>query len=109
VRQRQMTPGDRLLQRWRIKVGLRWLESDVRVIDVGAHQGELFRALGGRLRFGLGIEPLCRDVFEAANFRIEPGLFPTVRPREKEWDAITMFAVLEHIPRSSHAALADAC
>jgi hypothetical protein len=104
-----MTLVDRLLQQWRMKVGLRWLEGDVRVIDVGAHEGELFDALGERLRFGFGIEPLCLSALEAARFRIEPGLFPAMRPREKEWDAITMFAVLEHIPRTEHVALADAC
>ena len=104
-----MTPFDRLLQRWRMNVGRRWLQSDVRVIDVGAHEGELFHALGERLRFGFGIEPLCRTPLETAKFRIESGLFPAVRPDEKEWDAITMFAVLEHIPRSEQVALASAC
>ncbi len=92
-----------------MRVGLRWLGNDVRVIDVGAHEGELFTALGERLRVGFGIEPLRRTVLETAKFRIEPGYFPTVRPDEKQWDAITLFAVLEHIPEIGQVALANAC
>src|SRR5688572_27579894 len=104
-----MTSVDRWLQNWRLKVGLRYLGTDVRVIDVGAHQGELFDALGTRLRYGFGIEPLNRALQKTARYRIEPGLFPAVRPPENDWDAITLFAVLEHIPRSEHQALANAC
>lgn len=100
---------DRLLQSWRQQVGMRWLGSDVRVIDVGAHRGELFEALGQRLRCGFGVEPLGSCERESARYTIHHGPFPTVRPEVKEWDAITMFAVLEHIPRAEQPALAGAC
>jgi hypothetical protein len=46
---------------------------------------------------------------KSATFSIYPGLFPDVRPGESGWDAITMLAVLEHIPRSAHSDLAAAC
>lgn len=100
---------DRLLQRWRIRQGLRWLGHDVSVIDVGAHVGELFAALGPRLRRGYGVEPLAPHPRTAARYVIEPGLFPDRRPNTTGWDAITMLAVLEHIPREQHAALTEAC
>jgi Methyltransferase domain len=100
---------DRLLQDWRIKKGVRYLPRNARVIDVGAHQGELFRALGPGLRAGFGIEPLLPTPLETSRFAIFPGHFPAVRPNDKEWDAITMLAVLEHIPRSEQNALAEAC
>lgn len=104
-----MTLIDRFIQNWRLRVGLRCLGKNVRVIDIGAHQGECFNALGSRLLHGFGIEPLADTSHRASGFEIHPGFFPTVRPLEKDWDAITMFAVLEHIPRSEHLALAAAC
>lgn len=100
---------DRMLQRWRIRKGLRYIGENASVIDVGAHQGELFQALGDRLRQGFGVEPLIRVPLQTATFSIYPGLFPDVRPAESDWDAITMLAVLEHIPRSAHFDLATAC
>jgi hypothetical protein len=104
-----MRPIDRLLQRWRLRMGMQWLGNDVRVIDVGAHRGELFEALGPRLREGFGIESLADCERQAAKFVIHRGLFPVVKPAGTEWDAITLFAVLEHIPRAEHAILARAC
>jgi hypothetical protein len=100
---------DRFLQDWRIRKGVRYLPRNARVIDVGAHQGELFRALGPSLRAGFGIEPLLPAPWETSRFAIFPGHFPAVRPKDKEWDAITMLAVLEHIPRSEQNALSEAC
>ena len=100
---------DRFLQRWRMRMGLRWIGDDCRVIDVGAHEGELFEALGKRLKEGFGIEPLAAGIVARPKISMHPGLFPDVRPATRDWDVITMFAVLEHIPRSQHAALAQAC
>jgi len=100
---------DRMLQNWRMRKGLKYIGSDARVIDVGAHEGELFRALGPRLRAGFGVEPLCREILVTPTFHIHPGFFPATRPEEGNWDAITMLAVLEHIPRAEQAALAEAC
>ena len=88
---------------------MRFLGDQVRLVDVGAHEGELFTALGSRLSCGFGIEPLATSRIEGTRFTINPGLFPDVRPQTNDWDAITMFAVLEHIPRSGHEALANAC
>ena len=79
------------------------------MIDVGAHQGELFQALGSRLQAGFGVEPLLAAPKESSVYVIHPGFFPEVRPQDKEWDAIMMLAVLEHIPRADQAALAEAC
>ncbi len=80
-----------------------------RVIDIGAHRGELFCFLGDKLQSGFGVEPLLREPIHTSSFSIFPGFFPTVKPSEGEWDAITMLAVLEHIPRLAQAKLVDAC
>ncbi|MCF7689591.1 MAG: class I SAM-dependent methyltransferase [Cephaloticoccus sp.] len=81
----------------------------MRLIDVGAFQGELFQALGPRLHTGFGVEPLLPAKLATGSYVIEPGFFPTVRPSIGNWDAITMLAVLEHIPDHAQAVIADAC
>jgi SAM-dependent methyltransferase len=100
---------DRFIQRWRMRQARRFVPAAARVIDVGAHEGEFFRALGDRLVRGFGIEPLCGAAWAAENFRIVPGLFPAVRPEGADWNAVTLLAVLEHIPRAEQPALAAAC
>jgi SAM-dependent methyltransferase len=100
---------DRLIQGWRINQAVKFVPACGRVIDIGAHEGELFRALGGRLGAGFGVEPLRSARLEGTNFQIEPGFFPTVRPAAGNWDAVTMLAVLEHIPTVQQAGVAAAC
>jgi len=100
---------DRLLQRWRMRRALACLPGEVRVIDIGAFHGELFEALGPRLRAGFGVEPLLTAPRRGPRYTIEPGYFPAVRPTDGGWDAVTMLAVLEHIPADQQQALADAC
>lgn len=104
-----MTFIDRTLQSWRMRKTLRHVGSNVRVIDVGAHEGELFERLGGRLKAGFGIEPLLRSELQRNGYVLVPGFFPAVKPPDTNWDAITMLAVLEHVPRSAQSALAQAC
>ena len=100
---------DRFIQRWRMRQAMRFIPAAARVIDVGAHEGELFHALGTRLQEGFGIEPLRKDPLTAANFTIVPGFFPASRPPAGDWDAVTMLAVLEHVPTKEQPALAAAC
>ena len=100
---------DRFIQRWRMRQAMRFIPSRARVIDVGAHEGELFLALGNGLVRGYGIEPLRKTALEAPNFTVVPGFFPAVRPVDGGWDAVTMLAVLEHVPAREQPALAAAC
>ena len=100
---------DRFIQRWRMRQAMRFIPDQARVIDIGAHEGELFRALGDRLSRGYGIEPLRKTILEEANFTVVPGFFPMARPIEGGWDSVTMLAVLEHIPTPEQFALAAAC
>jgi SAM-dependent methyltransferase len=100
---------DRSIQRWRMHQAMRFVPARARLIDVGAHEGELFKILGEQLARGFGVEPLRQTELAGVNFSVSPGFFPQVRPTETGWDAITMLAVLEHIPRDRQAALASAC
>ena len=100
---------DRFIQKWRMRRALRQVFPQARVIDVGAHHGELFQALGGRLIAGFGVEPVIAAPIKTPGYVIYPGLFPAVRPPEGGWDVITLLAVLEHVPRAEQTALAAAC
>ena len=100
---------DRLLQRWRIRVASRAIPGRVSLIDVGAHDGEMFRFLGPRLVKGFGIDPLLTAKVESQTYSLHPGFFPDVRPRSGDWDVISMLAVLEHIPRYQQEDLAKSC
>ncbi len=100
---------DRFIQSWRIKIALKALGSDVRVIDVGSHNGELFKALGSRLKEGFGIEPLCTHKHVSKRYTLAPGYFPNQSPESLGWDAITMLAVLEHIPQNKQIEIVQAC
>lgn len=100
---------DIILQRWRIRTATRVLPEKIRLIDVGAHNGEFFESLGDRLVEGFGIEPLRKSPVQTGAFSLHPGYFPDVRPATGEWDAITMLAVLEHIPVGKQEALAAGC
>lgn len=104
-----MKAMDRWLQRWRVRRACRWVPARARVIDVGAHHGELFAALGDRLAEGWGVEGTLAAPLIGPRFRIEPGWFPAVAPPSGEWDAVTMLAVLEHVPVAQQPALVAAC
>lgn len=100
---------DRFIQRWRMRQAMRFIPDAARVIDIGAHEGELFHALGDRLRQGFGVEPLRTAPLEGPKFTIVPGYFPAARPAGGGWDAVTMLAVLEHVPTKEQPALAAGC
>jgi len=100
---------DRLIQRMRMRQALRFVPAKARVIDVGAHEGELFQAIGERLERGFGIEPLRQTELQGDRFVVVPGYFPAARPADEGWNAVTMLAVLEHIPATGQPALAAAC
>jgi SAM-dependent methyltransferase len=106
---RPMKAMDRWLQRWRIRQACRWVPSGARVVDVGAHRGELLAALGERLNEGWGVEGTLETPVAGPRYRIEPGLFPEVAPEAAGWDVVTMLAVLEHVPPARQPALAAAC
>lgn len=104
-----MTGLDRFIQRWRMRQALRFVPDHARLIDIGAHEGELFQALGERLGRGFGVEPLARTELQTERYAVVPGYFPAARPTEDNWDVVTMLAVLEHVPTKEQPALAAAC
>lgn len=90
-----MTALDRWLQRYRMRIALRWIPPQCRLLDIGCHQGELFAAVGSRIESGVGIDPLAKPRI-SGNFRIIQGEFPA-QAIDESFDAITVLAVLEHV------------
>lgn len=105
-----MKATDRLLQQWRIRQALPWVRPGSHVLDVGCADGELFRAAGGRITSGVGI-----DLLPPANWRggshVERrvGAFPDALGPEESFDAIVMLAVVEHVEEPELKAWAGEC
>lgn len=91
---------DRMLQRWRISKALPYIPQGAKVLDIGSSDGILFRVAGEQIGYGVGIDPLvCPENNE--KYRLLSGFFPEGLKTLSNLDlfqAITMLAVLEHIP-----------
>jgi SAM-dependent methyltransferase len=104
-----MTSGDRLLQAWRIARARRAIPDAATVLDIGCADGALFKALGPRLGYGVGIDPTLGGRVETERYRLVPGTFPEAAGATGPVDVITLLAVLEHIPPVSQPKFARQC
>lgn len=100
---------DRLVQRWRIAKAAPWIAPGSRVLDIGCADGALFRQLRDRVREGVGIDTELRERVVHERYELLPGTFPEVLTGNRVFDAITLLAVLEHVPPEHQASLALAC
>jgi SAM-dependent methyltransferase len=101
---------DRQLQLARVRMVRPYLGSGGRrVLDVGCADGALFRLTGGFDRY-VGIDPDAPIAAPAPNARFIRDVFPSAQlDRSDRFDVIVITAVLEHIPRASQPAFAQAC
>jgi SAM-dependent methyltransferase len=100
---------DRVLQAWRIPKAEQFIAPGSRVLDIGSHDGVLFRALGSRISSGLGIDPALDSPRRIGNASLVRGFFPDDMPEAEPFDVVTMLAVLEHFPASRYAVLREGC
>lgn len=80
------------------------------VLDIGSADGALFRLVPD-LGPSVGIEPELESehISESPNVDYYRGYFPAALPGPMTFDAITMLAVLEHVPSDQQESLARAC
>ena len=115
-----MTPLDRLLQRLRVRVAAPHIPPGSRLLDVGCADGHLLRAVQGRIRDGVGLDPDAeQDDRDAAGegrvsdgrapIRIIRGRFPDDLNDPGPFDVITMLAVFEHFSEADRPRVVEAC
>ncbi len=101
---------DRYLRDRRLDQVVRRIPPGARVLDVGCHDGAMFRALGHSLREGWGVDAALVGPLDGPRYRLLPGSFPNDMPSDAGvFDAVTMAAVFEHIPTDEQPAVAKAC
>lgn len=104
-----MKPLDRFVQDLRIEKARSHIPPNSRVLDVGCHDGALFRRLGDRISEGIGIDPLLETDMDLGDVQLLKGTFPEDLEIQRAFDVITMLAVVEHIPEERQAVVAPAC
>ncbi len=78
------------------------------MLDIGCSDGALFRVLKDRIASGVGVDTAPVPGAYGA-FRFIQGYAPEALPAGDRYDAITLLAVLEHIPLDAQRQLASAC
>ncbi|MFV2044035.1 MAG: class I SAM-dependent methyltransferase [Anaerolineales bacterium] len=92
-----MRLGDRMLQKWRIRIAAPWILMGSRVLDIGCHNGEFLQFLGARIVDSIGVDPLAPSI-ESENFTLIRDTFqPATEFASDSFDAISLLATLEHI------------
>ena len=97
---------DQVLRNWRIRKALPHTAPAERLLDVGCGDGELLRQLD---RNGMGIDPRLGKLVDVPGVQFVRGNFPDDLPVTGPFDAITMLAVLEHVPEPAKPAWPSAC
>jgi 2-polyprenyl-3-methyl-5-hydroxy-6-metoxy-1,4-benzoquinol methylase len=101
---------DRRLRDLRIAQAVRRIPPGARVLDVGCHDGALFRAIGTELVAGVGIDTALDTETRSDRYRLVPGRFPDDLPADVgTFDAVTMLATFEHIPPAEQHRVVEAC
>jgi 2-polyprenyl-3-methyl-5-hydroxy-6-metoxy-1,4-benzoquinol methylase len=98
---------DRLIQRQRIAKVRRYVPAGGRVLDIGCADGALFRQLGRRIGSGVGVDPALEQSVGNGRFQLIAGKIPHELASSGLFDAVTMLAVVEHLPDAVIAELRD--
>ncbi len=102
-----MKSVDRILQTWRIRKVVPYLTSASRILDIGTHDGALFRFIN--CPEAVGIDPnLISDEVPDNGIFIK-GFFPDALPDNRQFDVIVMLAVIEHLNAAEQKTLASHC
>ena len=97
---------DRYLQNVRIKKARKYIRKNDTVLDIGSVDGIMFEKWKGYIGKSIGVDPTLSSKVETDLYTLFPGYFPDACPKDLRFDAITLLAVLEHIPTSQQNELA---
>lgn len=101
---------DQLLRWWRIRKARAFFPEEARfILDVGCHDGALFRAISSRIEGGIGVDPVVKRPACYGRFRFIRSTFPGVDLADVSFDIITLLAVLEHVDEASLESIRDEC
>ena len=100
---------DKKLQDFRISQAKKFIRKGDTILDIGSSDGKLFKQCADLIKFGYGIDPTLPALVETQTYTLVPGYFPKDCLPGIQYNAITMLAVLEHIPEAEQKALADNC
>lgn len=99
--------ADRILQTWRLKKAVAHLAVDDKIIDIGTHDGALFRFVGGP--GSVGIDPNLVSPIANTQAKFVRGFFPQDLEAENDFDAVVALAMIEHIDHHTQVQLAKDC
>lgn len=97
---------DSIIQWLRIRKADQFIDPDSRLLDIGCADGAIFNQLSRKIREGIGIDPNIPESKEFGPYRLLRGKFPDALQNHEPFDAITLLAVLEHIPPTGQIELA---
>ena len=100
---------DRYLQNVRIKQAKRFIQKNDSVLDIGSVDGIMFEQWRGYISKGIGVDPTLDKEIKTDFYSLYPGYFPEACPKGEQFNAITLLAVLEHIPTAQQSQLAVNC
>ena len=104
-----MKAFDRLLQQWRIRTIEPHIPSGSKILDIGCDDGALFSFLDSKIAESIGCDPNLNEGKLIGRHMLVPGAFPEAISNGNTFQAITMLAVLEHIPETEQENLANNC
>lgn len=96
---------DRVLQNWRIRKAAKFIQNNSKVLDIGSFQGELCD-LCPQINQYWGVDPKVESAQSNGKKNLVKGYFPQDLSDQNNFDAVTMLAVLEHIPSDQQPSLA---
>jgi hypothetical protein len=79
------------------------------VLDVGCHDGALFRSLSDHVSRGVGIDPMLALSETQGRFRFIAGTFPEDLDGDARFDVLTLLAILEHVETDELPRWREAC
>jgi len=100
---------DKYLQNVRIQKAKKFIYKNDSVLDIGSVDGIMFERWKGYISRGVGVDPTLAEIVKGSFYELYPGYFPDACPKGEKFNAITLLAVLEHIPTHQQAQLAIDC